>query len=235
MATYRVGTSGYSYKQWKGGFYPADLSDKKMLEYYSGELDSVEINYTFYRFATVRLLEGWAARVGDDFTFTLKAPRRVTHDKRLAGDAIQLAKDFCANALHLGDKLGAVLVQLPPFLKVDLPRLEEFLSEVATGPRIVLEFRHDSWLCDEVFACLERFHVALCVADKDDDSELLIPTTAKFGYFRLRRPSYDADGLAKVADRIAAAASDWDEVFVYFKHEDEGPSYALDLRERLVR
>ncbi len=235
MARYRIGTSGYSYKQWKGHFYPEDLDDKEMLRFYAERLDTVEINNTFYRFATVRQLQSWAKDVGDDFAFSLKAPRRITHELRLR-DAAELANDFLANATALGDKLGCVLFQLPPFLKCDLPRLEDFLHQLTPGFRTVFEFRSASWYVPDVFDCLRRFGAAPCVTDGgEDDSDGDVPAAgADFGYFRLRRDTYDEPALAAAAEMIRQRTQSMSDVFVYLKHEDEGPAYAQRLRELLA-
>ena len=228
MSRHWIGTSGYSYKQWKGKFYPPDLPDREMLRYYAAHHTSVEINSTFYRFPTVAQLEKWAAQVGDDFLFTLKAPRRITHKLRLR-DAASEAGDFFASARAMGDKLGVLLFQLPPFLKLDLPLLEEFLASLPSGQRIAFEFRSSSWFCASVFDCLRKFGVALCVTDSE---ALDVPfvATAPYVYMRLRRPSYDEPRLAAMAQRIDDFGSDVSDVFVYLKHEDEGPAYADRLR-----
>ena len=224
MADYWVGTSGYNYQEWKGNFYPEDLSDKKMLAYYGERFTSVEINYTFYRLPTNRILSNWAAEVPERFRFTLKAPRRITHDQRLRSVEDTLAS-FCSIAKTLGQKLGAMLFQLPPFMKKDVELLEVFLHELPTGLRPVVEFRHASWLSDDTYEVLKRFGVALCVADSEERTTPLEKTTS-FGYLRLRRTDYDEAAIADWAARAHAAG--WDEVFVYFKHEDQGtgPAYA---------
>ena len=239
MTRYWIGTSGYSYKQWKGKFYPEKLPDREMLRYYSEHLDSVEINYTFYRFATVKLLEGWAGKVGDGFRFALKAPRRVTHTMRLR-DAGEIAGDFCRNAKTLGEKLGPILFQLPPHLKRDVARLEEFLQQVPRDVRVVFEFRNGSWFEDDVMDCLRRFGVALCMTDggKPEIPGIESGTggslaTADFGYLRLREAAYDDSQLAEMAERIRFIGSAWSEAFVYFKHEEHGPSYVTRLRSLL--
>lgn len=224
MADYWVGTSGYNYQEWKGNFYPEDLSDKKMLAYYGERFTSVEINYTFYRMPTNRILSNWAAEVPDRFRFTLKAPRRITHDQRLRSVEDTLAS-FCSTARTLGPKLGALLFQLPPFMKKDVELLEVFLHELPTGLRPVVEFRHASWLADDTYAVLKRFGVALCIADSEERTTPL-EVTAPFGYLRLRRVDYDEAALAGWAARLAATG--WREAYVYFKHEDQGigPAYA---------
>ncbi len=230
MATYWIGTSGYSYKEWKGHFYPGDLPDAEMLRYYAARFASVEINYTFYRTANVRQLQAWSKEAPEHFTFTLKAPRKITHDLRLR-DAAEVAGDFCETARSLKTKLGAILFQLPPFLKRDVPRLEDFLHQMPPTLRVAFEFRNQTWFDDEVFDCLRRFGVALCVAESQERT-VPIEVTANFGYFRLRRPDYSDADLEACARRIQEAARDWSDVFVYFKHEAEGrgPLYAAKLR-----
>jgi uncharacterized protein YecE (DUF72 family) len=227
MAAYWVGTSGYNYQEWKGSFYPETISDKQMLAYYATQLATVEINYTFYRMPTGRVLANWARETPDDFVFALKAPRRITHDQRLRSIEDTLAS-FCEVARTLGPKLGPLLFQLPPFLKKDLELLEVFLHDLPPGLRPTIEFRHASWHTDDTYAVLKRFGVALCIADTDERSTPF-EVTAPFGYFRLRRPHYDEATLAAWAERIRGAG--WTDTFIYFKHEDEGtgPRYAAQF------
>ncbi len=233
MASFWIGTSGYSYKEWKGHFYPEGLPDTQLLHYYGERFSSVEINYTFYRMASVRQLQGWAKEVPERFAFTLKAPRRITHDLRLR-DAADIVADFCETSRALKDKLGAILFQLPPFLKRDVPRLEDFLHQMSPGFRVAFEFRNATWFDDEVYDCLKRFGVALCIVESQDRA---VPweVTADFGYFRLRQPEYSERDLEECAQRIRNASANWRDVFVYFKHEDEGrgPLFAAKLRALL--
>ena len=233
MATYWIGTSGYSYKQWKGRFYPEGLPDNDMLRHYATQFAAVEINYTFYRFASVRQLQSWSKEVPDQFTFTLKAPRRITHELRLR-DAADLAADFCETARALKHKLGALLFQLPPFLKRDAPRLEDFLHQLPPGFRVAFEFRNTTWFADEVYDMMRRFGVALCVVESPDRT-VPLEVTADFGYFRLRQPEYSDADLADCAARIQNAAAGWRDVFIYFKHEADaqGPVFAAKLRALL--
>ena len=234
MANVWIGTSGYSYKEWKGPFYPPDLADSEMLKFYAQRFSTVEINYTFYKMPSVRMLQGWAKETPDRFLFTLKAPRRITHDLRLrdAGDALTY---FCDTAKALKAKLGAMLFQLPPFLKKDLARLEDFLHQLPPGFRPAFEFRHPTWFSDDVFDCLRRFAVALCVAEHDERSAPF-EHTAQFGYLRLRRSDYTDAELAAWAEKLADAATRWSDLFVYFKHESEGkgPVLAAKLASLLV-
>jgi len=234
MARFWIGTSGYNYKEWRGSFYPADLPEQDMLKYYTERFTTVEINYTFYRMPNVRTLQGWAKEAPEGFTFTLKAPRRITHDLRLrdAGDPLTY---FCDTAKALKQKLGALLFQLPPFLKKDLPRLEDFLHQLPPGFRPAFEFRNQSWFAEDVYECLERFGVALCVAEHEDRS-VPLQATAPFGYFRLRKPDYSDADLAAWAQRLVESATRWSDVFVYFKHEaaGKGPALAAKLSSLLV-
>jgi uncharacterized protein YecE (DUF72 family) len=232
MTRHWIGTSGYSHPQWKGRFYPDDLADEEMLRHYAGRLNAEEINQTFQRAATVRQLQGLARDVGDGFTFALKAPRRVTHELRLR-DAADVAGDFCATAAALGEKLGALLFQLPPYLKRDVARLEDFLHQLPPEVRVVFEFRNPTWYADETVECLRRFATTWCVTDRED-LEVPIEPTANFGYFRMRRAEYGDAALRALAAHIAAAGSSWDDVFVFFKHETEAPVYAAALREVLA-
>jgi len=229
MSTFWIGTSGYNYKEWRGHFYPSDLPDQEMLRYFSQRFSSVEINYTFYRMPTVRTLQGWGKETPEGFSFSLKAPRRITHDLRLR-DAGELVTYFCDTAKALKSKLGAMLFQLPPFLKKDVARLEDFLHQLPPGFRPAFEFRNQSWFADDVFECLRRFDAALCIAEHDERSAPL-EQTANFGYFRLRRTDYSDADLAQWAERLESAAAAWSDVFVYFKHEEagKGPLYASKL------
>jgi uncharacterized protein YecE (DUF72 family) len=212
------GTSGFSYKEWKGSFYPEDLPDSEMLRFYSSRLPAVEINNTFYRMPRAALLESWAEQVPDGFSFALKASQQITHRKRLkeAGEAVSY---FLQVATTLGDRLGPVLFQLPPNLKKDLPRLSEFLAGLPPSFRAAFEFRHDSWFDEEVFTSLADRGAALCWAE---DEELATPRrpTAGWGYLRLRRPDYGEPEIAAWAERIRSQP--WSDAYVFFKHEDEG-------------
>jgi uncharacterized protein YecE (DUF72 family) len=213
-----AGTSGFSYKEWKGRFYPDSLPNAEMLSYYSRRLPSVEINNTFYRLPRESVVEGWAEQVPAGFRFVIKASRRITHFKRL-----KEAEDETGYLLRtvglLGDRLGAVLFQLPPNLKQDLERLETFLSGLADPGRATFEFRHASWFEDETYDCLRAHGAALCTADTDEgDAEIV--RTAAWGYLRLRKADYSDAALAEWAARVGGAG--WEKAFVFFKHEDDG-------------
>ena len=222
----RAGTSGFKYAAWKGTFYPAELADDGMLRHYSEQLPAVEINNTFYRMPSRELLERWAAETTADFRFVLKAPRRLTHIKRLKdpGDTLPYLLEVAGG---LGDKLGPLLFQLPPNAKKDVPRLRDFLAWVPAGTRAAFEFRHASWLDDAVYDALREANASLCIADADD-FEVPLVGTADWGYLRLRRASYDAESLASWAERVRGQR--WDEAWVFFKHEDAGVGPALARR-----
>ena len=215
-----VGTSGYSYKEWKGTFYPDDLPAAKMLSYYASRFGTVEINNTFYRMPNEKLVTTWASEVPDGFTFVLKAPQRITHHKKL--DAADETRYFFQVASALGAKLGPVLFQTPPFLRKDVQRLHDFLEEVPRDKRVCFEFRHESWMDEDVFRALRERDAALCVADTDEveDPDKILVSTASWGYLRLRRTEYTDEQLAAWARRVQAQP--WSDAFVFFKHEDEG-------------
>jgi uncharacterized protein YecE (DUF72 family) len=227
----RIGTSGFSYKEWKGSFYPEDLPASEMLRHYAAKFSSVEINNTFYRMPSASVLASWAEQVPDGFTFALKASQRITHRSRLK-DSADSVEFFFRVAATLGDRLGPVLFQLPPNLKRDLPRLRDFLPLLPAGSRAAFEFRHESWFDEEVYAALREARAALCVAEDENLATPLVPTTG-WGYLRLRRQDYGPDSLTEWRDRILAQP--WSETFVFFKHEDEarGPLFADGLAKIL--
>jgi len=214
-----VGTSGYSYKEWKGNFYPDDLPDKEMLRYYGTKLPTVEINNTFYRLPKESVLTSWAEQVPEQFRFSIKASQRITHIKRLkdAGDETEY---LIRTVRALGMKLGVILFQLPPNLKKDIPRLEQFLKQIPGDVRAALEFRHASWFDDETFTLLRANRSALCIADADDDLQIPFVSTADWGYLRLRREAYTKPALVRWMKQIQE--QNWTDAFVFFKHEDEG-------------
>ena len=214
-----VGTSGYSYKEWKGSFYPEKIPAKDMLRFYSERLSTVEINATFYRMPQTSMLENWKEQVPGTFRFALKASQRITHFKRLK-ETVEETKYFLETASVLGEQLGVVLFQLPPNMKKDLPRLEMFLAQLPPMPRAAFEFRHPTWFDDDVLELLRGQNRALVVSDTDDLPTTHIDKTADWGYLRLRRVNYAEENLAEWHERIRA--QDWKETFLFFKHEDEG-------------
>lgn len=228
----RAGTSGFSYKEWKGPFYPEDLPARGMLEYYASRLPAVEINNTFYRMPKSEVLDGWAETTGPDFRFVLKASRRITHFKRLSGAEEELDY-FLRTAATLGPRLGAVLFQLPPNMKKDLDRLRGFLDLLADPARVAFEFRHASWFDDEVLGLLRDRGAALCIADTDEEAGEIV-RTGPMGYLRLRRADYSDDELDRWCGLVSAAG--WDEAYIFFKHEDEagGPRMAETFLRKLA-
>jgi uncharacterized protein YecE (DUF72 family) len=226
-----IGTSGYSYPAWKGHFYPEKLPAKQFLSFYASRFSTVEINNTFYRMPTAKLMQDWAAGVPDGFTFAIKAPQRITHQKRLK-ECDELVAALLGIVELLAEKQGPILFQLPPNLKKDVPRLQAFLAAMPRRARAAFEFRHESWLADDTYEALRAADAALCIADTEDLSTPLV-ATAKWGYLRLRREDYVESDIRQWGNKISA--QNWDNAFVYFKHEDEGkgPAYASLLMSLL--
>ena len=224
--TLYCGTSGFSFKEWKGPFYPEKLPANEMLAYYAERLPTVEINNTFYRMPRKSLLEGWAGKVPETFRFAIKAPRRITHSNKLK-DCDNLV-GYLLDALEtLGQRLGVVLFQLPPHARVDVDVLGTFLALIPEQVLAAFEFRHPSWNHDEVLAALRENNVAWVVADADGVAPERFPQTASHAYVRLRAADYDRDALWQWRARCA----EFDRAFVYFKHEDgaKGTAYAARM------
>lgn len=231
----RVGTSGYNYPEWRGSFYPEKFPTAKMLPYYAERFSTVEINYTFYRMPTAKTVAGWVAETPEHFSFTLKAPQRITHIARLR-DITEPLRYFLDTAAGLGPKLGPVLFQLPPNFKKDVGRLGGLLELLPAGLRCAFEFRNESWLDSEVYVRLRAANAALCVADTEN-ATTPIETTADWGYLRLRDEGYTDADIAEWARRIAGLGPTWRDTFVYFKHEEAGtgPAFARQLEAHLSR
>lgn len=223
-----VGTSGYSYREWKGSFYPAKLPSTQMLRYYAERLNTVEINSTFYRMPTEKILLQWAEQVPSGFTFVLKASRKITHIKRLKG-AEDETSYLLQTASILGGRLGPMLFQFPPSMRKDIDRLQAFLALLPNRWLAAMEFRHGSWFDDEVFAILRSRNVALVIAETEGTVVPFV-STADWGYLRLRREDYDGSDLAAWAERVRAQP--WQAAYVFFKHEEEAnaPKFAADFR-----
>jgi uncharacterized protein YecE (DUF72 family) len=235
----RTGTSGFAYKAWNGPFYPEGADNEQMLRFYGEHLTAVEINNTFYRMPKTSVLERWAAATPDSFRFVIKASRRITHKGKLE-DSDESVAYLYRQLEALGDKLGAVLFQCPPYLKKNLDRLQRFLDTIPADQRVAMEFRSRSWYDDEVVACLRAREVALCVAanhDDDLDSEesktAPLVATARFGYFRLRAPSYDDEQLQGWLARIDEQP--WEQAFVFFKHEEQAAAPLMARRMTELR
>ena len=223
-----VGTSGFSYKEWLGSFYPEKLSAKRMLNFYAQHFRSVEMNSTFYRLPKTSTVEAWTGEVPPDFKIVLKAPQQITHRQRLKNSA-ESTKEFLELTAVLGKRAGPVLFQLPGFIKKDVPLLADFLAMLDGRCRAAFEFRHQSWFEDDAFAILKKHQAALCIADAENDLTIPFVSTAKWGYLRLRRTVYKKSELKTWAGRIAAQK--WNEAFVFFKHDDigRGPKMAGQL------
>ena len=226
-----AGASGYSFKEWKGSFYPDSIRPEAMLAWYAERLPTVEINSTFYRMPKIEVLENWARTTPERFRFAIKASRRITHLARLSPESAADSVSFLyKNLTGLGPKRGPVLFQLPPFLKKDLPRLNGFLALLPPGHAAAFEFRNESWFCDEVYAALAGAGAALCVSEREDNAPPPLVETAPWGYVRLRLETYSADDLKGWALRLSASA--WQEVYVYFMHEPTAPAYAQKLLQQ---
>jgi uncharacterized protein YecE (DUF72 family)/dihydrofolate reductase len=225
-----LGTSGFAYDEWrKGVFYPEDLKKDDMLDYYSTQLSSVEINYTFRRFPSEQTVRKWRAKAAEGFVFTLKASQRITHWKKLK-DADEDVRDFVNRGKLLGDRFGCVLFQCPPTLRYDAGLLDAFLATLpADGPSYAMEFRHDSWS-----AARDRLldaGVGWCVAETDDkDPKPEDLSWEPVGYLRLRKTEYSDEELEQWAARIQPALDGGATIFCYFKHEDEGASPKMAKR-----
>jgi uncharacterized protein YecE (DUF72 family) len=229
--TVHVGTSGYNYPEWRGSFYPPDLPAAAMLPFYAEHFRTVEINATFYRMPTAKTVTGWAETAPPGFVFTLKAPQRITHMRRLR-DVDEPLRFFCDVARQLGDKLGPLFFQLPPNFKKDTDRLRDVLIQVPPDLRCAFEFRHASWFADDVYEALRSRDAALCVADTEA-GRTPDETTATWGYYRLRNIDYSDAQLTGWAAALTRPGRR--DAFCYFKHEDSGtgPALAARLRARL--
>ena len=232
MARLTAGTSGFAYPSWKPGFYPPDVPAARFLEYYAGRLNGVEVNYTFRRAPSATTLESWAARTPPGFLFAMKAHQRITHWLRLK-DAEGPTEFFlkALEPLRAAERLGPVLLQLPPDLKRDDERLAAYLALLPSDLRFTVEFRHTSWFTDDVYALLREHNAALCVAESE---KLEVPEvlTADFCYFRKRKPAYSADDVARIAARTLELLHTGRDQFVFFKHEED-PAGALEAEKLL--
>jgi uncharacterized protein YecE (DUF72 family) len=223
------GTSGFSFKEWKGPFYPSKLPATEMLTFYASRMPAVEINNTFYRLPVPSLIEGWRDKVPTSFRFAIKTPRRISHLKRLKDCEEETTRLFDVIA-ELGERLGVVLVQLPPHFRVDLDRLEAFLALVPRHVPAAFEFRHESWRDDAVFRTLAAHDAAwVTVDDSGGEPAETLPRTASWTYLRLRGPHYDEAALQAWLKRC----EDFERAFVFFKHEDEaaGPAFAQRMSQ----
>lgn len=228
-----IGTSGFQYPEWKGTFYPETLSAAKMLPYYADHFPTTEINYSFYRVPAISTITRWNSETPSRFRFSFKAPREITHVKKLRGCADVLDR-FQKSIQKLGSKLGIVLFQLPPYFGRDISLLTDFLASLPREMKCAFEFRHASWFADETLTTLRSANAALCVAESDS---LTTPVecTANFGYFRLRKAAYSPAEMKRRAEIIEHQCAEAQDIFVYFKHEESGtgPGFARQLMETL--
>ena len=229
-----IGTSGFSYKEWIGSFYPEKLPAKQMLKYYAERFLTVEANNTFYRMPTKAALAAWLPQVGERFVFSVKAPQRITHFARLKPESFETLAFFLDVTSVLGKALGPLLFQLPPNLKKDAHRLAAFLAQLPRENRSAFEFRHTSWFDDEIFALLASHNASLVVSESET-LEAPLQKTADWIYLRLRRQDYTTADLEKWSIRLTDL--DLATAFIYFKHEDagSGPRLAAELTEILKR
>jgi uncharacterized protein YecE (DUF72 family) len=222
-----VGTSGYSYKEWKGSFYPQTLPAKDMLSYYASSLHAVELNNTFYRMPQPSMIESWKAQVPENFRFSIKAPQSITHFRRL-NNASSQTQLMLKTVAALEGRLGAIIFRLPENMKKDLQRLELFLKELPADIPVVFDFRHPTWFDDEVVELLRSQKRVFCISDIEDLPESYTYKTADWGYVRLRRVNYSDADLKVWIKRIKAQK--WNTTYVFFKHEDEGTGPKLAAR-----
>jgi uncharacterized protein YecE (DUF72 family) len=224
-----AGASGYSFKEWKGTFYPDAIKPEEMLAWYSARLPTVEINNTFYRMPKTSVLAHWAETAPPDFRFAIKASQRITHHARLKAEAAESLAYLYRNLTALGAKRGPVLFQLPPNLKKDLPRLTAFLALLPPDHYASFEFRNETWFDDEVYAALKGAGAALVLSEREDNAPPPLVETASWGYVRLRLEAYLEADLREWARKLEATS--WREIFVYFMHEPTAPTYAKSLME----
>jgi uncharacterized protein YecE (DUF72 family) len=223
-----AGASGFSYKEWKGSFYPSTIKADEMLKWYAERLPTVELNNTFYRMPKKSALESWAASTPAHFRFAIKASQRITHMSRLNPETAADPLAYLYNSLaELGDKRGPVLFQLPPNMKVDLPRLSAFLELLPAGHRATFEFRNDAWFTDDVYAALKAKGVSLCLSEREDAAPPPLVETAPWGYIRLRLENYSDQDLESWARKLKDTK--WREIYAYFMHEPTAPPYAQAL------
>jgi len=229
-----VGVSGFSYPSWKGKFYPNDLKSEDFLSFYSGKLNSVEINSSFYAPPSAAMVKSWAGRTGADFRFAIKSPRLITHALKLGKDAPEAADRLAKTLDLLSGKLGPVLFQLPPFFRQDLKTLESFLTQTVSVKKKVFEFRHESWLSDSTYQLLEKHDAGFCIAETEDMKPVL-KVTGRFPYFRLRKDTYTATDVANWTETIREVIKGSDQAFVYLRHDETGDnaSYAIGIKEKI--
>jgi len=230
-----VGVSGFSYSSWKGKFYPKDMKSEDFLAHYSLHLNSVEINSSFYASPKASSVESWSAKTGEEFRFSFKAPRQITHVLKLGEGSSEAANGFSKVLDFLGPRRGPVLFQLPPYSKQDLKLLDEFLSRTSGIKGRVFEFRHESWLERTTYQLLEKHGAGYCIADTEE-LRPVFQVTGGLAYFRLRRESYDAKVIDQWAERISQMRGGLHECYAYLRHDESGENAVLAQRlsEKIV-
>lgn len=230
-----VGVSGFSYAGWRGTFYPKDLKSDQFLEYYASKLQSVEINSSFYAAPSIVMVKSWNNKTRDNFRFSFKAPRQITHILKLGEGSTQAAERLGKTVELLGTKKGPILFQLPPYLRQNLDLLESFLEGTVSIKSKVFEFRHDSWLIDPTYAMLEKYDAGFCIAETEDMKPVL-KVTGRTSYFRLRNDSYDDKTIDAWAGKIRDLIRNESESYVYLRHDETGQnaSFALRLQEKIL-
>lgn len=221
-----VGVSGFSYASWKGRFYPKELGSNDFLKYFSERLNSVEINSSFYASPTHNMIRSWAGKTGDEFKFSFKAPRKITHILKLSLESTQTATYLSKTLDILGGKRGPILFQLPPFLKQNLSLLENFLTNTSGIPDRVFEFRHESWFVDPTFVLLDKYDSGFCVAETEE-LEPVFKATGGMAYFRLRKDAYDSKAIENWATKIGRNVPNRGDVYVYLRHDETGENAEL--------
>jgi uncharacterized protein YecE (DUF72 family) len=221
-----IGTSGFSYKEWKGLFYPEDLPSKKYLSFYAQHFKTTEINNTFYRIPTYQLTESWYSEVPADFLFTLKLSQAVTHRKKLKNAEEEMER-FLDASTGLKEKLGTILVQLPPFFKKETTVLETFLEQYSNKAKLAFEFRHQTWYENEVYDLLRKYNSTLAVVEGEDQPAVR-EVTGPFIYIRLRKGDYDPKDLKEWSEWMRKQEVD---IYCYLKHDEKAPLLAQQLLE----
>jgi uncharacterized protein YecE (DUF72 family) len=216
-----VGVSGFSYPGWKGNFYPEGLKSEEFLSYYSQKLNGVEVNSSFYASPSLAMVKSWAGKTGDNFRFSFKAPRQITHILKLGKGSVEATERLGVTLRSLGDKNGPILFQLPPYSKQDLKLLEDFLANTSKIGERVFEFRHESWLNDLTYSTLEKHDTNFCIAETEDMKPVL-KVTGKIPYFRLRNESYNDKMIDDWIRKIKETSKGSESVYVYLRHDETG-------------
>jgi uncharacterized protein YecE (DUF72 family) len=231
MSRLFVGVSGFSYASWKGRFYPKELRSDDFLIYFSQRLNSVEINSSFYASPSQNVILSWAGKTGDGFRFAFKATRKITHILKLSQESTQTALDMSKTLSVLGEKRGPILFQLPPFLRQNIPLLENFLVNTPKITDKVFEFRHASWLVSSTFELLDRYDSGFCIAETED-LEPVFKVTGGTAYFRLRKEAYDTKMIESWAARIKKTIPSTGDTYVYLRHDETGENAELAQKLR---